>query len=99
MIVDSLNENFNETQSSLPFSAYYFLIVITFFNTNFRAFLNYIHLYNILLIMISPFLIILLLNGNYWIAPIINAHEVAYKGIFLCIGMLMFSKKLKYSKE
>lgn len=54
-----------------------------------------IHIYNILLFMISPILVILLLNGLYWLAPAINAHEISYKAIFLSLGMLTLAKDIK----
>ena len=93
LIIDSLNEKFIETRSSSPFSAYYFLIVIVFFTSKLKRFLNYIHYYNLFLFIVSPICITILLSGGYWIAPLINAHEVAYKSIFLCIGMLILGKE------
>lgn len=95
LIINSVNDYFIETRVSLPFSAYYFLIIITFFQTSYQKFINYIHRYNLLLLIISPFLTYFFLQDIYWLSLVINAHEISYKYIFLCIGMLIASKELK----
>ena len=95
LIINSVNDYFVETRVSIPFSAYYFLIIITFFQTSYQKFINYIHGYNLLLLIISPLLTFLFLQDLYWLSLIINAHEISYKYIFLCIGMLIASKELK----
>ena len=95
LIINSVNDYFVETRVSLPFSAYYFLIIITFFQTSYKKFINYIHRYNLLLLIISPFLTYFFLQDIYWLSLVINAHEISYKYIFLCIGMLIASKELK----
>lgn len=95
LIINSVNDYFVETRVSLPFSAYYFLIIITFFQTSYQKFINYIHRYNLLLLIISPFLTYFFLQDIYWLSLVINAHEISYKYIFLCIGMLIGSKELK----
>ena len=95
LIINSVNDYFVETRVSIPFSAYYFLIVITFFQTSYQKFINYIHSYNLLLLIISPLLTFFFLQDLYWLSLIINAHEISYKYIFLCIGMLIASKELK----
>ena len=95
LIINSVNDYFVETRVSLPFSAYYFLIIITFFQTSYKKFINYIHRYNLLLLIISPFLTYFFLQDIYWLSLVINAHEISYKYIFLCIGMLIGSKELK----
>mgnify|MGYP003687689863 FL=1 len=95
LIINSVNDYFVETRVSLPFSAYYFLIIITFFQTSYQKFINYIHRYNLLLLIISPFLTYFFLQDIYWLSLVINAHEISYKYIFLCIGMLIASKELK----
>lgn len=95
LIINSVNDYFVETRVSIPFSAYYFLIIITFFQTSYQKFINYIHGYNLLLLIISPLLTFFFLQEIYWLSLIINAHEISYKYIFLCIGMLIASKELK----
>ena len=95
LIINSVNDYFVETRVSLPFSAYYFLIIITFFQTSYQKFINYIHRYNLLLLIISPFLTYFFLQDIYWLSLVINAHEISYKYIFLYIGMLIASKELK----
>ena len=95
LIINSVDDYFVETRVSLPFSAYYFLIIITFFQTSYQKFINYIHRYNLLLLIISPFLTYFFLQDIYWLSLVINAHEISYKYIFLCIGMLIGSKELK----
>ena len=95
LIINSVDDYFVETRVSLPFSAYYFLIIITFFQTSYKKFINYIHRYNLLLLIISPFLTYFFLQDIYWLSLVINAHEISYKYIFLCIGMLIGSKELK----
>ena len=95
LIINSVNDYFVETRVSLPFGAYYFLIIITFFQTSYQKFINYIHQYNLLLFIISPFLTYFFLQDLYWLSLVINAHEISYKYIFLCIGMLIASKELK----
>lgn len=95
LIINSVNDYFVETRVSIPFSAYYFLIIITFFQTSYQKLINYIHGYNLLLLIISPLLTFFFLQDLYWLSLIINAHEISYKYIFLCIGMLIASKELK----
>ncbi len=56
------------------------------------------HCYNLFLFFISPISIFFLLSGSFWVAPLINAHEIAYKSIFLCIGMLIFGKEIRLEK-
>ena len=55
----------------------------------------YIHVHNLVLFIISSFLVWLLLSGSYWVAPVINAHEIAYKALFLSLGMILFVKEMK----
>lgn len=95
LVIDFLNKTYNEIRISLPFSAYYFLVVVMFFDTKLKKILLLVHMYNISLFIISPFLILILFSGVFWIGPLINSHEIAYKGMFLCIGMLFFSSDLK----
>ena len=57
--------------------------------------MRWIHAYNLVLIIISSLLVWLLLSGSYWVAPVINAHEIAYKALFLSLGMILLVKELK----
>jgi len=95
LIIESRNDEFVDTRVGVPFGAYYFLVFILLFNTRWRRMMLLIHIYNILLFIISPILVILLLNGLYWLAPAINAHEISYKAIFLSLGMLTLAKDIK----
>ncbi len=57
--------------------------------------MRWMHAYNLVLFMISSLLVWLLLSGFYWVAPVINSHEIAYKALFLSIGMILFVKEMK----
>jgi hypothetical protein len=96
LIINFVDKNYVETRVSSPFGAYYFLIVIMFFKSNFKNFLKFIHIYNLSLFFTSAIFIFVLLKGIYWISPVINAHEIAYKGTFLSIGMLILGNNVKY---
>ena len=57
--------------------------------------MRWMHAYNLVLFMISSLLVWLLLSGFYWVAPVINAHEIGYKALFLSIGMILFVTEMK----
>ncbi len=86
--IESKSDRFIDTRISLPFSAYYFLAIIFFYPTLRGTLPAFIHIYNLALIFILPILSYSLVGGIHWLAPLINAHEMAYKALFLSIGML-----------
>tara|TARA_Y100000590_G_scaffold10235_1_gene12624 strand:+ start:7852 stop:8352 length:501 start_codon:yes stop_codon:yes gene_type:complete len=90
--VESRGNQFIDTRVSLPFSAYYFLAITFFFSNQKSRLLGFIHLYNLGLFIVLPILCYHLINGFFWLAPLINAHEMAYKALFLSIGMLGLKK-------
>ena len=86
---------FLDIRISLPFGAYYFLVLFTLFGSEKKSLLRWMHIYNLFLSVISSLFVWLLLNGFYWVAPVINAHEIAYKALFLSLGMIIFVKEFK----
>ena len=92
--VESGSDQFIDTRLSFPFSAYYFLATVFLFSNLKSRLLGFIHLYNLGLFLVSPIFCYFLVNGSFWLAPLINAHEMAYKALFLSIGMLGLTKYL-----
>ena len=95
IIIESKKDLFLDVRISIPFGAYYFLVLFTLFGTQWNGLMRWMHVYNLCLFIISPLLVWLLLGGFYWVAPIINAHEIAYKAVFLSLGMILFVKEIK----
>ena len=94
IIIESKKDLFIDARVSIPFGAYYFLVLFTLFGSDGKSLMRWIHAYNLVLIIISSLLVWLLLGGSYWVAPVINAHEIAYKALFLSLGMILFVKEL-----
>ena len=95
IIIESKKDLFIDARVSIPFGAYYFLVLFTLFGSDRKSLMRWIHVYNLVLIIISSLLVWLLLSGSYWVAPVINAHEIAYKALFLSLGMILFVQELK----
>ena len=95
IIIESKKDLFIDARVSIPFGAYYFLVLFTLFGSDRKSLMRWIHAYNLVLIIISSLLVWLLLSGSYWVAPVINAHEIAYKALFLSLGMILFVKEMK----
>ena len=95
IIIESKKDLFIDARVSIPFGAYYFLVLFTLFGSDRKSLMRWIHAYNLVLIIISSLLVWLLLGGSYWVAPVINAHEIAYKALFLSLGMILFVQELK----
>ena len=98
IIIESNKDLFLDVRISIPFGAYYFLVLFTLFGTQWNGLMRWMHVYNLCLFIISPFLVWLLLGGFYWVAPIINAHEIAYKALFLSLGMILYVREVKMAK-
>ena len=93
--IESKKDLFIDVRISIPFGAYYFLVLFTLFGSERKSLMLWMHAYNLGLLIISSLLIWLLLSGSYWVAPVINAHEIAYKALFLSLGMILFVKEMK----
>ena len=98
IIIESKKDLFLDVRISIPFGAYYFLVLFTLFGTQWDGLMRWMHAYNLCLFIISPLLVWLLLGGLYWVAPIINAHEIAYKALFLSLGMIVSVREIKTAK-
>ena len=98
IIIESKKDLFLDVRISIPFGAYYFLVLFTLFGTQWNGLMRWMHVYNLCLFIISPLLVWLLLGGFYWVAPIINAHEIAYKALFLSLGMILSVREVKMAK-
>ncbi len=98
IIIESKKDLFLDVRISIPFGAYYFLVLFTLFCTQWNGLMRWMHVYNLCLFIISPLLVWLLLGGFYWVAPIINAHEIAYKALFLSLGMILSVREVKMAK-
>ena len=98
IIIESKKDLFLDVRISIPFGAYYFLVLFTLFGTQWDGLMRWMHAYNLCLFIISPLLVWLLLGGLYWVAPIINAHEIAYKALFLSLGMILSVREVKMAK-
>ena len=95
IIIESKKDLFIDARVSIPFGAYYFLVLFTLFGSDRKSLMRWMHAYNLVLFIISSLLVWLLLSGSYWVAPVINAHEIAYKALFLSLGMILFVKEIK----
>ena len=93
--IESKKDLFIDVRVSIPFGAYYFLVLFILFGSERKSLMLWMHAYNLGLFIISSLLILLLLSGSYWVAPVINAHEIAYKALFLSLGMILFVKEMK----
>ena len=93
--IESKKDLFIDVRVSIPFGAYYFLVLFILFGSENKRMMRWMHAYNLVLFMISSLLVWLLLSGFYWVAPVINAHEIGYKALFLSIGMILFVKEMK----
>ena len=98
IIIESKKDLFLDVRISIPFGAYYFLVLFTLFGTQWNGLMRWMHVYNLCLFIISPLLVWLLLGGFYWVAPIINAHEIGYKALFLSLGMIVSVREIKTAK-
>lgn len=95
IIIESKRDLFLDVRISIPYGAYYFLVIFTLIGSERKSLLRWIHIYNLFLFVFSSLLVWLLLSGFYWVAPIINAHEIAYKALFLSLGMILLVKEMK----
>ena len=93
--IESKKDLFIDVRISIPFGAYYFLVLFILFGSETRNLMRWMHAYNLVLFIISSLLVWLLLSGSYWVAPVINAHEIAYKALFLSLGMVIFVKEFE----
>ena len=93
--IESKKDLFIDVRVSIPFGAYYFLVLFILFGSERKSLMLWMHAYNLALFIISSLLVWLLLSGSYWVAPVINAHEIAYKALFLSLGMILFVKEMK----
>ena len=93
--IESKKDLFIDIRVSIPFGAYYFLVLFILFGSERKSLMRLMHAYNLVLFIISSLLVWLLLSGSYWVAPVINAHEIAYKALFLSLGMILFVKEMK----
>ncbi len=93
--IESKKDLFIDVRISIPFGAYYFLVLFILFGSERKSLIRWMHAYNLVLFIISSLLVWLLLSGSYWVAPVINAHEIAYKALFLSLGMILFVKEMK----
>ena len=93
--IESKKDLFIDVRVSIPFGAYYFLVLFILFGLERKSLMRWMHAYNLALFIISSLLVWLLLSGSYWVAPVINAHEIAYKALFLSLGMILFVKEMK----
>ena len=93
--IKSKKDLFIDVRVSIPFGAYYFLVLFILFGSERKRLMRWVHAYNLVLFIISSLLVWLLISGSYWVAPIINAHEIAYKALFLSSGMILFVKEMK----
>ena len=93
--IESKKDLFIDVRVSIPFGAYYFLVLFILFGSEWKSLMRWMHAYNLVLFIISSLLVWLLLSESYWVAPVINAHEIAYKALFLSLGMIIFVKEMK----
>ena len=93
--IESKKDLFTDIRVNIPFGAYYFLVLFILFGSERKSLMLWMHAYNLGLFIISSLLIWLLLSGSYWVAPVINAHEIAYKALFLSLGMILLVKEMK----
>ena len=87
-LIESKSNKFINLFFNLPFNADYCLAVTLIWVFGNSVIMRYVNYYNLALFIIHPIFIVLILSGNTWIAPIINAHEIVYKAIFLSLAII-----------
>ena len=75
--IESKKDLFIDVRISIPFGAYYFLVLFILFGSERKSLIRWMHSYNLVLFIISSLLVWLLLSGSYWVEQVINAHEIA----------------------
>ena len=96
--IESKHDKFLDVRISFPFGAYYFLVLFTLYGTKWNGLMRWMHAYNMFLFIVLPILVWILLNQFHWVAPIINAHEIAYKALFLSFGMIITAREVQMIK-
>ena len=87
-LIESHSNKFIDLKINPPFNGYFWLAVTFIWTFGNKTMMKVVFYYNLALFIIHPILALTLLNGNTWIAPIISAHEIVYKALFLSLGVL-----------
>ena len=87
-LIESHSDMFINLKINPPFNGYFWLAVTFIWTFGNKTMMKFVIYYNLALFIIHPILALTLLNGNIWIAPIISAHEIVYKALFLSLGVL-----------
>ena len=87
-LIESHSDMFINLKINPPFNGYFWLAITFIWIFGNKTMMKIVFYYNLALFIIHPILGLTLLNGNTWIAPIISAHEIVYKALFLSLGVL-----------
>ena len=97
--IESNSNRFINLFFNLPFNGYFCLASFILFSFREKSAFRFVFFYNAFLFIIHPIFIFTLFSGNYWIAPIISAHEWMYKALFLSLGVLAIKEGEETSKR
>ena len=87
-LIESHSNKFIDLKINPPFNGYFWLAVTFIWTFGNKTMMKVVIYYNLALIIIIPIFIFIILSGNTWVAPLINANEIVYKALFLSLGVL-----------
>ena len=93
ILIESHTDRFIDIKINPPFNGYFFLAVALLWPLGWSQPMKLVQFYNLGLFIILPFFSLALIQGHFWIAPIINAHEMVYKALFLSLSIIGLRKE------
>ncbi len=97
--IESRSDKFVNIFLNLPFNGYFWLASFLIWNFKKWKVFKFVFNYNLVLFIIHPIFIMILFNKIYWIAPIINAHEIVYKALFISMGIIALKEGIKHPND
>ena len=94
-LIESHSNKFIDLKINPPFNGYFWLAVIFIWTFGNKTMMKVVIYYNLALIIIIPIFIFIILSGNTWVAPLINANEIVYKALFLSLSVLVIKEGIK----
>ena len=92
-VINQAGQNTFRTKLELPFNGYILLALTLFVAAGNHKFIRILVIYQLALFFMIPFLGWLLINGQSWLAIILNVHQTAHKAVFLIMGLLSIKSK------
>ena len=94
-LIESHSNKFINLKINPPLNGYFWLAVIFIWTFGNKTMMKIVIYYNLALIIILPIFILIILSGNTWVAPLINANEIVYKALFLSISVLVIKEGIE----